>query len=122
MKFHVRTCTFSTTLNMRRTQRLHTSLEIQEKPPVAKVKVRVISILMHQIENLCVQNLNQRPAINQQCLESSIKLSVPRIPHVGEMGVHGAALREIGNHPLHQLAKTRVSECLVVHDNEQGSH
>ena len=38
------------------------------------------------------------------------------------MSVHCTALWKIGDHPLHQLAKARVRQRFVVHDNEERSH
>lgn len=38
----------------------HTSLEVQEKPSVAEVEMSVITILVHQLEELRVQNLPRK--------------------------------------------------------------
>lgn len=40
------------------------SLEVQQEPAVAKVKVRVVAVLVHQLEHFRVQNLDQRPTDN----------------------------------------------------------
>lgn len=34
-----------------------TSFEVQQKPPVAEVEVGVVSVLLHQLKQLRVQNL-----------------------------------------------------------------
>lgn len=39
----------------------HLSLKVQQKPPVAEVKVRVVPVRVHQVIHLRVQDLNQRP-------------------------------------------------------------
>ena len=69
------------------------ALEVQEKPSVAKVEVRVIAVLVHQFEHLCVQYLDQRS-------------------HIGEVCVHCAAVREVGHHSLHQLTKAAKGQHL----------
>lgn len=38
----------------------HTSLEVQEKPSVAEVEMSVVTILVHQLEELRVQNLPRK--------------------------------------------------------------
>lgn len=70
-----------------------TSFEIQQEPTIAKVKVRIITILVHQFENVSIKYLYQRS-------------------HVGEMVVHCTALRKVGDHSLHQFAKAAVREYL----------
>lgn len=42
----------------------HTSLEVQEKPPVAEVEVSVVTVLVHQLEELRVQDLMRKAKAN----------------------------------------------------------
>jgi hypothetical protein len=78
------------------------ALEIQQEPPVAEVKVRVVTVSVHQVVHLRVENLNQRA-------------------HVRKVHVHGAAIRKVLNHPLHQPAEAAVAERLVVENDQQRS-
>lgn len=44
-------------------------------------------------------------------------------PHVGEVGVHGAALvREVSAHAVHEQTEARVGETLIVKYHQQGRH
>ena len=63
-----------------------TSLEIQEEPAVAEVKMGIVAVRLHQLEQLGVQDLN-------------------KWAHICEIAVHAAAGRKIADHPFHQLAE-----------------
>lgn len=78
-------------------------LEVQEEPAVAEVKVGVVPVGVHELVHFRVQDLYERS-------------------HVGEMAVHGVAVREVLDHPLHKVAETGVSYALVVEDDEERSH
>ena len=60
----------------------------------------VVAVLVHQLEHLAVHHLDEAA-------------------HVGQVLVHGAALREVGAHPLHQLAEAAVGDRLVLEYHQQ---
>ena len=51
-----------------------TTLEIEKKPPVAEVEVRAVTVLVHELEQLWVQNLLQRN--NQMIIVCSHRTSL----------------------------------------------
>lgn len=58
----------------------HTSLEVQEKPSVAEVEVSVITVLVHQLKELRVQNLPSKAKGNSSVHTRGTSHSSARLP------------------------------------------
>ena len=78
------------------------SFEVKQKPAIAKVKVGVVTIRMHQFKQFRIEDLNQRP-------------------HVGKVRVHRTAVRKVGRHSFHELTETRIAQHFIVEDDQERS-
>lgn len=89
-----------------------TSFEVQQEPTVAEVEVGVVSVLLHQLKQLRIQNLSgwkQTEAVavvlGCPCVFDGACTYLDERAHVGKVGVHGASVGEILVHSLHQLSE-----------------
>ena len=69
---------------------LELALKVEQEPTVGEEEVRVVAAVVHVLEEVAIEDLNERA-------------------HVGEVLVHGRAMREIGRHTLHELLEAAVN-------------
>lgn len=64
----------------------HTSLEVQEKPSVAEVEMGVITILVHQLKELRVQNLPRKakgnPSVHTRDTSDALPAPIALLPYL----------------------------------------
>jgi len=107
-----------------------TPLEVQQEPAVAEVEVSVVSVLLHELEQLRVQDLRSGENVNGHThththidthththththrQTHTHTRHLDQGPHVGEVSVHGSSVGEVLSHPLHQLSEAAEGQAL----------
>lgn len=80
--------------------KFHTSFKIQQKPTIAEIEMRVVTIGKNKFKYFIVKNLYQRA-------------------HVGEVDVHRAAVWKVGHHSIHKLTKARIGNNFCVNSRDR---
>lgn len=100
-----------------------TSLEVEEEPAVAEVEVGVVSVLVHQLKQLRVQDLCTEEIQEKELMTLVVEetcgrarrmcedltgavLYLDKRAHVGKVSVHSSSVWKVLIHSLHELGET----------------